>query len=255
MIANYHTHTARCRHAEGMEADYVKMAAERGLQVLGMSDHTPYPFPEGYYSYMRMYPQELANYCKAVEDLKQEYKGRLQVHLGLEAEYYPALFSELLRILRDQNIEYLILGQHWPGNEMNEVYGGRPTEDESVLQRYYDQCIEALQTGVYTYMAHPDLARFTGPVEIFQKHAARLCREAKSCGVPLEVNLLGIRQQRHYPNIRFWEMAAQEGCQVVFGCDAHKPEDVTDPASEKVALELIGSLGLELLETVELRKV
>ena len=255
MIANYHTHTARCRHAEGMEADYVKMAAERGLQILGMSDHTPYPFPEGYYSKMRMYPQELGDYCAAIESLKKDYAGKLQVHLGVEAEYYPAFFPELLSILRDHNIEYMILGQHWPGNEMNEIYGGRPTDSEAVLERYYNQCIEGLQTGVYTYMAHPDMPRFTGPVEVFQKHAARLCREAKSCGIPLEVNLLGLREGRNYPNIRFWEMAAQEGCQVVFGCDAHRPENVTDPTSEKIALEMVNSLGLELLETVALRKV
>lgn len=255
MIANYHTHTARCRHAEGMEADYVKMAAERGLQILGMSDHTPYPFPEGYYSTMRMYPQELDSYCAAVEALKKEYAGKLQVHLGLEAEYYPAFFPELLSILRDHNVEYLIMGQHWPGNEMNEIYGGRPTDSEAVLERYYNQCIEGLQTGVYTYMAHPDMPRFTGPVEVFQKHAARLCREAKSCSIPLEINLLGIREGRNYPNILFWEMAAQEGCQVVFGCDAHRPENVTDPTSEKTALEMVECLGLELLETVELKKI
>lgn len=255
MIANYHTHTARCRHAEGMEADYVQMAAQRGLKILGMSDHTPYPFPEGYYSYMRMFPEELADYCAAVEALKKEYSRRLQVHLGLEAEYYPAFFPELLSILRDQNVEYLILGQHWPGNEMNEIYGGRPTDSEAVLERYYNQCIDALQTGVYTYMAHPDLPPFTGPVQIFQKHAVRLCQEAKSCGIPLEINLLGLRAERNYPNIHFWEMAAQEGCQVVLGCDAHRPEDVTDPTSEKTALEMIENLGLELLETVELRKV
>ena len=69
------------------------------------------------------------------------------------------------------------------------------------------------------------------------------------------MNLLGIRDKRNYPNRAFWEMAAQEGCQVVLGSDAHTPEDVTDPKSEAVALEWIRELGLELLETVPLQKI
>ena len=30
MIANYHTHTPRCRHAEGTEAEYVQAALDAG---------------------------------------------------------------------------------------------------------------------------------------------------------------------------------------------------------------------------------
>lgn len=43
MIANYHTHTWRCMHAEGAEEAYVRQAIRRGLHTLGFSDHTPYP--------------------------------------------------------------------------------------------------------------------------------------------------------------------------------------------------------------------
>ena len=32
MIANYHTHTWRCRHADGTEREYVERAIEGGLK-------------------------------------------------------------------------------------------------------------------------------------------------------------------------------------------------------------------------------
>ena len=32
---NYHTHTKRCMHAEGTEADYVKAALDAGLTLFG----------------------------------------------------------------------------------------------------------------------------------------------------------------------------------------------------------------------------
>ena len=41
MTENYHTHTARCRHATGTEEEYVLAAIDRGLKILGFSDHTP----------------------------------------------------------------------------------------------------------------------------------------------------------------------------------------------------------------------
>ena len=44
MIANYHTHTWRCRHADGTEREYVERAIEAALKF-SVFDHSPYPFP------------------------------------------------------------------------------------------------------------------------------------------------------------------------------------------------------------------
>ena len=120
MIANYHTHTQRCRHACGTETAYVENAIHRGLKIFGFSDHTPQYFPGDYYSFMRMYPQELEDYCNTVRNLQKQYQGKIEIPLGLEAEYYPATWTEMLARAKDAGIEYLILGQHWLGNEQNE---------------------------------------------------------------------------------------------------------------------------------------
>ena len=42
MKSNFHTHTKRCCHAFGVEADYAKEAYDKGLSVLGFSDHAPF---------------------------------------------------------------------------------------------------------------------------------------------------------------------------------------------------------------------
>lgn len=41
MLANYHTHTFRCRHALGEDREYIEHAIDGGLKVLGFSDHCP----------------------------------------------------------------------------------------------------------------------------------------------------------------------------------------------------------------------
>ena len=71
MIANYHTHTWRCRHANGTEREYVERAIEGGLKILGFSDHSPYPFPDGYDSGMRMRLDQVEGYIDTVLALKK----------------------------------------------------------------------------------------------------------------------------------------------------------------------------------------
>ena len=158
-------------------------------------------------------------------------------------------------MLRENRVEYMILGQHFLGNEIGDVYSGRRTEDPEVLSRYVSQCTEALETGLFTYFAHPDLIRFTGDGAVYAREMRRLCRAANRTGTPVEINLLGIREERHYPNERFWRIAAEEGCTAVIGCDAHRPEDLLDAAGEQKALDLVSRLGLKLTETVDLRRL
>lgn len=255
MRANYHTHTWRCNHAVGSEEDYVIRAIEQGFDVLGFSDHTPQFFPEGYVSKIRMETGELPNYCRVIRELRDRHSKDIQIHVGLEVEYYPSLFSNLLPLLRDQGVEYLLLGQHFLGDEQGQAYTGAPTEDEEILRRYCEQSMDAMQTGVFTYFAHPDLIHFKGDHQIYRKHMRRLCQEAKSCGLPLEMNLLGLWAGRNYPDMRFWALAAEEGCQAVLGWDAHAPEQLCKPDAEKTLRMAAKQLGLELLDRVEFRKI
>lgn len=255
MIANYHTHTWRCNHAQGTEREYVENGLRTGLQILGFSDHTPYIFPGDYYSSFRMHLDQLEDYVQTVLSLRREYAGRIEIPLGLELEYYPALLPQLLPILRDQGIEYLLLGQHFIGNEVDDYYTGVPTAEKPLLERYCDQTIEAMQSGLFTYFAHPDLIHFKGDSNFYARHVRRICREAKSCGIPLEINLLGLHGGRHYPNPRFWEVAAEENCAVVLGRDAHDPQTLLDTQTEKKALAMVQKLGLTLLDSVSLRKI
>ena len=255
MLTNYHTHTWRCHHATGTEEDYVNHAIQGGMRTLGFSDHTPYFFPGDYYSNFRMFPQQLEDYCNTVQKLKNDYVNQIQIHLGLEVEFYPTLFPRLLEYLRDYPIEYMLLGQHFIGDEMNEPYSGRPTENEEILKAYCHQVMDAMQTGLFTYLAHPDLLWFVGDDAVYRKHMTQLCREAKSCGMVLEINGVGLRSGRNYPDLRFWEIAGQEGCQVLFGCDAHAPEHVCDLESYEKAQKIAAHCGLTLLNDVPLRPI
>ena len=253
MKENYHTHTARCRHATGTEEEYVLRAIDGGLEVLGFSDHTPFLFPNQYRSRIRMLPYELGDYVTSVLNLKEKYADKIDIHLGLEVEFYPDRMDDLKKLISPFPMEYFILGQHWCGNEQDEIYMGWETEDKALLQRYCDQCLTAMETGLFSYFAHPDLIQFVGDPDFYCKETERLCRGALECDVPLEINLTGIQFQRHYPREKFWEIAGQVGCKVVIGCDAHAPDQVIMPEAEVKAMELVSKYNLQFLSSVPLR--
>lgn len=254
MQRNYHTHTARCHHAVGTDRKYVEEAIAQGLHVLGFSDHSPYFFDGDYYSSFRMRPEEVEGYVDSVLSLREEYKEEIEIQLGFETEYYPRYFERLLRFYEDYPIDYMILGQHFLENEVDGIYSGHPCRDERMLLRYAEQVSEGMRTGRFTYLAHPDLFHFIGDSEAYREAAGRICRTAKEMQIPLEINLLGIREQRAYPRRAFFAVAAEYGCDIVMGCDAHSPEAVNDNASEAVAKEWIRELGLHLTEEIVLRK-
>ena len=82
----------------------------------------------------------------------------------------------------------------------------------------------------------------------------RVCRSAYSMNIPLEINILGLRQGRNYPDDRFWTIAAQEKCKVILGCDAHTPEDVAHPDQLRNAMNYAARFGLVPETETRLRK-
>lgn len=254
MKANYHSHTTRCGHASGTEREYVEKAIECGFKIWGFSDHTPYPFNDGYKSGIRMDVDELDDYVTTVLDLKKEYEKDIEIHLGLEVEYYPAYFQNLLDLVKDYPVEYFLLAQHFIGNEPADIYSGRATEDLARVKSYVDQVIEALNTGKFLYVAHPDLIRYTGTdIPAYENEIRRLCLHAKALDIPVEVNFLGLYESRHYPRKEFWKVAGEVGCKGIFGLDAHSVDAITWPKKIlEPARELVLGNGMELVETMEI---
>ena len=246
LTANYHTHTWRCNHAEGTEREYVEQAVARKLQVLGFSDHSPQVFDPGYTSGFRMRPDQLEDYVTTLRSLREEYAGRIEILIGLEAEYYPRFFGRLLELIRPFGLDYLILGQHFIGNECEGLpHCSHPTEDEGMLERYVKQTIEGMETGVFSCFAHPDVLNYTGDRRIYRKWYEKLCVRAKELNVPLEMNVLGYVTDRHYPNATFFQIAREVGNEVIPGCDAHSVSRVADPEETDRSFRFLQECGIE----------
>ena len=243
MIFNYHTHTSRCNHANGLDREYIEKAIERGIQTLGFSDHAPYDFPfDGYYSHFRMKKDEAEEYTKSIRALQKEYEKDIRILCGFELEYYPLYHAREMQFLKQFSPDYLLLGQHFVGNEPNGKTG-RGNQEE-----YVSQVIEGLKTGDFLYLAHPDISGFEGDEQAILQAYRRLCENSKELNIPLELNLLGIREKRWYPDERFWKIAGEVGNEVILGTDAHAPEQFLHYADEQTALSIVKKYNLKLME-------
>lgn len=247
MLANYHTHTFRCNHAKGEDREYVEAAIRAGMKVLGFSDHCPWIYEDGYVSPYRMLPQETDNYFDSLQKLKQEYSDEITIYIGFESEYIPELLDAQIELLKDYPIDYMILGQHFNSREPS-MGTGAPTEDEAVLNKYVNLVIEGMETGKYQYVAHPDILNYIGPKEIYEYHMLRLCRYFKEKNIPVEINMLGVMENRHYPSDRFLSIAQKIGNSAIIGVDAHLPDRLENIEMQNKCRALADRYSLQLID-------
>ena len=264
MIANYHTHTARCGHAGGEDREYVEAAIKAGFKTLGFSEHAPMHFPTDIPENnlrrllaMRMKTHEMDGYIESVLSLREEYKNDIDILVGFEAEYFEPFFDEFIEYISDYPIDYLILGQHFgtPYDE-NMIHNGVQTSKEQILKDYVDTVVKGISTGKFSYVAHPDLMFFSRSLEVYEREMTRLINCANEHKIPLEINLYGMQEVRNYPTLAFWQLANEIGCDVILGSDAHRPENMKNPFAYKYAMRIVESHPrLNLLEKLELKPI
>ncbi len=254
IMFNLHTHTTRCCHATGSDEEYVISAIRNGYTLLGFSDHVPYIYPNGYYSGMRMLPGEAEEYALSVKNLKEKYKDKIEILQGFEVEYYPQLFENEIAFLKEIGYDYLILAQHFLDNEYEDksIYSGAPTLKEDVLKKYINQLLEGARTGNFLYVAHPDLIKYIGSDSKYLKNMEYMLTELKKLDMPIEFNMLGFCDGRHYPNKKFWKLASKIGNKVVIGVDAHEPSAFNRISKRREAMEYLEELGITPLSREEI---
>lgn len=90
VVFDLHTHHHRCGHALGEIEDYIQAAIEKGMDYIGIADHSPYFYSDEdqLYPGIAMGKSELANYVEEVLALKKKYKQQIHVLLGMESDFF-----------------------------------------------------------------------------------------------------------------------------------------------------------------------
>ena len=259
MLKNYHSHTYRCGHAWGTDEEFILAAIDAGFGVLGFSEHSPWPFTDGYQEIdnrQRIKLEDLDSYIADMRALKEKYKGKIDIQVGLECESFPQYFDWLKTIA--PKVDYLLLGVHCASHDEHlSHYYARSTQPQQ-LEEYLRCALIGMESGLFAYLAHPELCLADYPVydDVCKEVVHTICRKAKELDMPLEYNLYGVDKQGRgrqkglgYPCKYFWEAAAEHGCRAIIGVDAHRPENF-NPQRVADAQAYLTSLGMKLIDEI-----
>lgn len=256
---NYHTHTKRCHHAIDEDEAYVLEAIKANIKTLGFSDHIP--FSKGPESRIRMKLNEMEEYISNIHDLKEKYANQIRILVGFEAEYIDDEIPFYQSLLDEGKVDYLILGNHF---YKDYTLSSQRINNPEELNQYVERCIAGMKSGLFQYLAHPDLymVNIKDFDEDCQIAAQRICQAALDLDMPLEFNCEGLRDHLKgrvfgngtttaYPHPEFWKIASQMKNKVILGADAHESKALNDEAIYE-AKRLVKEYQLNIINQLDI---
>ncbi len=256
----FHSHTYRCGHASKDIDSYVSIAVSRGLKIYGVSDHVFLPgviekYTRGDYSLLDEY---IAKY----QEVKKQYLNQIEMYLGFECEYSDIFIDYYKNLLKNRGFDYLICGQHCGFDQNKNIYMYYDGEEGAI--RYKDDLIKAMQSGLFLYIAHPDIYfLFATEVTPFLKRITKeIIDAAIKYDAVLEVNMHGLTREHHhdgktyidYPCEYFWKEVSKTNIKVVVGGDYHYPEEIGDPQIKEKLDDLITKCHLKFTDIRQVYK-
>ena len=165
-IADLHTHTRLCRHAEGSPEEYLAAALARGERYYGIADHCP--FPSGFEPDWRMAESEFPEYRRIVGEMKRKAAGSgLSVLYGIEMDYVPGRRAEIEAKLAPEKMDYVIGSIHCvDGFCFDDPASLSVWESPGMAERIWKGYLRDLKIFVsewnFQILGHPDLPKKFG---------------------------------------------------------------------------------------------
>lgn len=264
---NYHTHCVRCKHATGNVIDYIDKAYSLGYIEIGMTDHNPilksFMNNEEYihnYCQETMDISEIEDYLNEIKIAKEKYKNKMNVLSGFECEYLPSehKFYEDLR----KKVDYLNFGPHFFMHE-GKILSSYDQVDYKTIYSYRDNCIKAMETGLFNTIVHPDIFMYhyknINGERKFDDAAIKVTKDIIECAIKnniyleincnkIDLNHLDDPYKWSYPYISFFEIAKNyKDAKFLIGVDAHAPERLSGAHIER-AIKFAKDLGINVEE-------
>jgi histidinol-phosphatase (PHP family) len=268
MLTDYHVHlrrdgvehTAEEAFTAANAERYHEVAAERGVEALGVSEHVhrfrqaldvwDHPF------WRRNARDDLDAYCEFVRE-------ETALALGIEADFIAGREDRMASLLEERDWDYVIGSIHFVGGTALDQEGEwdvwRDGDPDRVWRRYFELLGEAARTGLYDVLAHPDLVKVWGDEARVPARDLRFYYEVAMDGiaesdVAIEVSTAGLRKPvgEIYPARAFLEMCLEAGRPVALSSDAHTPNELAYGYEQ--ALELLDSLGVDRVAVFERRR-
>jgi len=230
---DYHVHESHSSDAPSATVErYCRMAERRGIDEIAFTTHLIIVGPD---VDVGVTPSQIPDYLEEIQGARDS--TTVELRAGLEVDYFPEEEAQLGRILDEHPLDFVLGSLHYIrgydiGTRRGSVdfFGGRPLEE--ALDVYFTGFQEAVESGLFDAMAHPDYfrkhIRLTHEEPVTWERYGTTVYEAidsmKSSGVGFEVNSSGWRYgvEGVYPVDGFLRAVRDAGVEkVTVGSDSH----------------------------------
>ncbi len=234
--ADYHVHSCFSSDSETPIKDIIETAISRGFDTICITDHNDIDFPvtdEG-----MDFQLDIEKYVAIVSALKNEYKNKITVCLGIEMGLMSHISEEVKKCVNSQPFDFVIGSSHLVNKAdpyYPEYYEGR-TEVEA-YRAYFESILEnAKVIKDYDVYGHLDYVVRYGPTQnknfkyddyadIFEEILKQLITDGKG----IEINTGGLYKNLGYPHPhmdilkRYRELGGEI---VTIGSDGHTTDKI-----------------------------
>jgi histidinol-phosphatase (PHP family) len=274
-----HTHTYYCLHASGEATEeYVKRAIQEGFDVYSFTEHLP--FPENFFKHFPYSPDKVGElglrgddldaYIRDMQGLKEKYKDKIQLKVGLEIDYLPGedvylrhMLKEYGHFLDDSILSVHIIegtgGFRCMDNDPEDFEDGMInffSSYEKAQIAYYNVIKEALASDLGEFkpkrIGHLTLCNkfqhYFKQAEIISDKVKEKVMDVlyymKEHNYSLDANMAGLFKEycrEPYPSPWIYRAAQQLHIPLIYGSDAHAVDQVG--RGYDVYLKLINNAG------------
>lgn len=251
-----HIHTPFCPHgSKDSFEDYIEEAIRLGRTEISFTEHFPLPelpdqkLSRSFAARCSLARETVMNYLIAVSDMKEKYKGKIQINRGFEIDYVEKCEDQIRTLLEVYGpmIEDSLLSTHFVYYQDkyyaidNEMEVERLLEvipsTEMIYELYYKTLLKSIKADLGPYK--PKRIGHPGLVTIFQhkwlssyKNEALLeeiAREMKQGGYNFDLNVAGLRKpycKSTYPSGKLLELFKQYEIPFTYGSDSHEAKQM-----------------------------
>ena len=231
---DYHIHTSHSDDCNIPMEEMILSALDKGFNEIALTDHVDFDYPDREKAFVVDYDV----YTEEFFPLKEKYKNKINILLGVEIGLQPHLTEDIKKLLNSYPFDFAIGSSHTI-NSMD-VYMPKFFEGKSQKEAYTEYFLDVLNcskmTNCYNVYGHLDYINRYGNFEskvLQYKDYSDIIDEILKViienGKGLEVNTSGFRyglNQSHPQRdilIRYKELGGEI---LVAGSDSHRPQDI-----------------------------
>lgn len=235
MLYNYHTHTTYCDGKNSAE-EMVQKAIELGLSEIGFSGHSYTEFDLE--PCMTREGTEL--YKKEINALKEKYKDKIKILLGIEYDYhsdeptkdYDYLLGSVHYILKNGEYCCIDLSREKQIEIANKYYNG---DFYGLIEDYYKTVADLYNKCKCNIIGHFDLIKkYNGDGSLFDVNHPRYIAAWKAAAdaiikasAVVEINTGGMSRghiNEPYPSKEIIDYFKANGKRLIFSSDCHNKD-------------------------------